>query len=483
MRFETIRWQEASVPDNILPEEHDNFVSWAVPLPPSSRVAVGAENTMEAVRKTHDVLMDVVRQWSRFKDVYGGADKETVFAAMTPVAEKLGGLLHGAEIFASAATTFDSTIQTQQGKKEPYDYWARGWLTRFYEYDRDKNKVYTGEWEEEDYVQKHGRTPTDHLSALEQERHEHQQTAIDIYLTIEEARIAMADAVSAIDMDELSQLAYVSRTSALEIMESPEELATLLQGSHFFGGIDGLSEADYLKIAESVPLEDLPYDYMDADGVKWSYNEAGELVRSGSAEDPYLTYAVQLAIAQDEDYNDIELTNVTAPDGSSFADPPNMVEYLAAQGINVASGKIEGVPKSAIFDAAYKSIGLDAAGKKFFDVNVTVITGLVSSGWNTKEFEKEFSEQNPLLSDEQVTTQTRRVLAQEILTFMASGAVDAGTAAGVTALGVGGVPGWLLVTLISWGGGQLTTAVIDESFDETWTEEERQKAYAEGDIV
>ncbi|MGM7668631.1 hypothetical protein ACSU1G_16250 [Microbacterium sp. A93] len=427
--------------------------------------------------------MDLVRQWSRFRDVYGGADKEKVFEAMTPVAEKLGGLLHGAEIFAAAATTFDATIQTKQGKKEPYDYWARGWLTRLYEYDRDKNKVYTGEWEEEDYVQKHGKTPTDHFNALEQERHEHQQTAIDIYLTIEEARNSLADAVSAIDMGELSRLAYVNRTTALDIAGSPEELADFLEESHFFGGIDGLSEADYLEIAKSVPLQDLPYDYMDTDGLKWSYNGAGELVRSGSAEDPYLTYAVQLAIAQNEDYSDIELPNVTAPDGSSFADPPNMVEYLAAQGISVASGKIEGVPKSAIYDAAYKSIGLDKAGTKFFDVNATVITGLVSSGWNTKEFEKEFSEQNPLLSDEQVQTQTRRVLAQEVLTFLASGAVDAGAGAGVAALGVGGAPGWLLITLISWSGGQLATLAIDETFDQTWTEEERQKAYAEGELV
>lgn len=114
MRFETIRWKQSSIGDNLLPEEHDGFVSWAVPLPPSSRVVVGADNTLKAVRETHDVLMDVVRQWSRFKDVYGGADKEKVFDAMTPVAEKLGGLLHGAEIFASAATTFDATIQTKQ---------------------------------------------------------------------------------------------------------------------------------------------------------------------------------------------------------------------------------------------------------------------------------------------------------------------------------------------------------------------------------
>ncbi|MFC7400872.1 hypothetical protein [Citricoccus sp. GCM10030269] len=423
--------------------------------------------------------MRIVSQWTRFRDVYGGADQEAVFSAMTPVAEKLGGLLHGADILASAASTFDTDVQAKSGVKEPYDYWARGWLTRFYQYDRDKNKVYSGEWTEDDYVERHGETPESHFETLESERTEHQQQAIDLYETIESARNTFADTVSGVDMEELSELAYVNRPAALNPMDSPDELASVLQNSNFFGGMEGLTEEDYRAIAESVPLDDLPYDYMDSDGVKWSYNADGELVRSGSAEDPYLTYAVQLAIAEDDTYGNVPMPNVTAPDGSYSSNPPTMREYLSAQGISVAAGTITGMPKKAILNAAAKSADLSPTNKKLFTANVTTITTLVQTGWDTSKFEQQFSEQNPLLSDEQVTEQTRRYIAEELVTFLATTGTDM---AATAAIPWTGVPGWVLVTLVSWGAGQVATAAVDEVFDQTWTEEERQEAYANGEI-
>ncbi len=427
----------------------EGVCSWAIDTGNVHSAANAAENLAENCQETFTHLMQAVTKWNDFRDVYGGADQDKVFAAMTPVAEKLQAIKNAGAIFSAAVQVYKHSVQDFDDMKDEYDRWAEGWMERYHKVDADFSSL-----DDEEFMAKYGMSYSDKYNAMRSERDGKEYNGpIWVIDHLNAARQDLASTIDDIDMEELGEMEFSHRNEALTQYDSPEELAEALRNSHIFKDAD-LSDEDLLAIAEQVfgQYDNLPYDYMDANGVRWSYGPHGELVRTGSPMDPNLNAAILAVMNENSDWRHVDL--------SFGGETTQTVAELASKfGLNSVA---------RLTDAT--------VGKAVIGGWATALVQVVGTGVNIKRYEANLSTAAPLLSQAEIDAIVRKYANEQLIIDGVEIAAGAGTAVLTAVLGPGGTVLGIAVTYVATG---ITEFIVNEAGDESWTLDEMQDRFNE----
>lgn len=446
-KFADVEWITGVSQENHTSRYWDGICSWAIDTGNVHMAASGAQNLADNCQETSTHLMTAVTKWSEFRDVYGGADKDTVFAAMTPIAEKLQALKRAGEVFSAAVQVYKTNLKDFDDMKVEYDDWATGWMEDYRRVERDHDSL-----SEEAFTTKYGMSYTDKSNAMREVRDGKEANGpIWVIDHINVARRDLATAIEGIDMKKLGEMEFSHRDEALTRYETPEELAEALAASHVFKDAN-LSDADLLAIAEQVfaQYEDLPFDYEDANGVRWTYGPNGELVRSGSPMDPNLNAAVLAVMNENTEWRQVDLSF----DGETTQTVAQMASKF---GLN-SLGKLTD----------------STLGKGVIGGWATAIVTVVGTGVTINRFREDLSMQAPLLSEEDYQDIVQKYSNEQLIMGGVQIATGAGSAVLTAVLGPGGTVIGVAVTYVATG---LTEFIVNEAGDESWSLDEMQDRY------
>lgn len=266
----------------------------------------------------------------------------------------------------------------------------------------------------------------------------------------------LADALNAIDLEKMSEGAFTSREGGLNVIESPEELQYVLSTSAAFG--DQLGYEGAVRLSEAVDLSDLPYDFMDENGNKWVMTEDGTMVRSGSSMDPYVEAAILEGMA-----NDPELSSIRPILGED-ADGRPISALLEDLGFGVAGAV------SDVMDDK-KIPGATALGGS---LNVLTVVALIpqieDSAQNATNQERA---KYLLMSDEQIQSVNDHYINRETIKGSAQTVATIPTGLAASRFAPHTLGGsYVIAYVIDEKTGEYIGAVVDEKFDDTWSEEE-----------
>lgn len=439
---------------------------WAPHPPPTHVAANNAAIIAQKCQDTYDRLMDVVTFWKQFKDVYGGADKEIVFMAMDPVVEKLIAIQRAGEVFSTAVQSYDAMNSGTQELKTSYDEWARDFVERYRKADEDKARLGNDEEGLAEFERLYGMNHALYIGSLEQERAGRIADGPEYIVNhVNKGRQDLAGTLTAIDMGELGKIAFSHREESLTVYGTPEELAAALESSEVFGNTD-LTHKDYQAIAEEMwaSYQDLPFEYEDDNGIRWSTGPNGEMVRSGSPMDPNVSSLAFLTLGRDPNWSTVEL-NVP---GELASGATATAGYLINKGGGKLSGKFQDVvdPTTPL-------------GKSAISAGTGLLLTVFNAGVDASHYKIKLAGEAALLSPEEASALRRRAASRNLL----DGAVDLGLGTGqvfATAMyGTGGkVVGWIVTDVA----GKVIDVIIDEAYDETWSKEEMERAYLNGEF-
>lgn len=445
-RFDQIEWEMQVSQENHTARFWDNVCSWAVDPPYSSKAVSAAENLAENCLETYQQLSQAVSTWNQFRDLYGGADKEQVYSAMTPVAEKLVALRDAGEALSAAVQAYHANISAMDfhGMKADYDNWATEFMVRYDAVQRDRDL------EEEAFVQKHGVAYWAKRNELDEERNGREANGPVLMVDhLRGFRADLAQAVKAIDMEALTTLEFSHRPESLTQYGSEEELFQALRDSHVFGH---LTDEELRQIAAETwgHFDDLPVDFVDANGVGWVFGPNGELVRSGSPMDPNVSALFLAVMANDPDLAGIEL-----PFGEGTQ---TVAEFVAEQGL-------KGLKK-------LPDIG--PVGSSVISAWAAAVVGLVGTGFDVRRYEDNLTLTSPLLTQDQVDDLVQKYANANLI----MDGVDIGLAAGSAVLtAVFGPAGTVIGVVVTYVGSNVTEYIVTEAGEEHWTLDEMQDAY------
>ncbi|MGM7668628.1 hypothetical protein [Microbacterium sp. A93] len=446
-KFDHVEWVMDVSQENHTSLHWDGVCAWAIDTPNLTSMVNGAENLAENCQETFTHFMQAVTKWNEFRDVYGGADQDAVFAAMTPVAEKLQAIKNAGSVFSGAVQVYKAWAQDFDDIKRDYDTWATGWMEKHDRVERHHTTL-----SDEEFMTKYGMSYTDKHNAMRTERDGKEANGpVWVIDHLNTARRELASTIEGIDMAELGKMEFSHRPEALTQYETPEELAEALKGSHIFGEAD-LSDEDYLKIAQEVFAQqgDLPFDYVDTNGVRWSYGPNGELVRTGSPMDPNFNAAVLAVMNEDTDWRQVDL--------SFGGEGTQTVAELATKfGLN----RIGGLTDSTL-------------GKGVIGGWATAIVQLIGTGVSIKRFRENLSMAAPMLSEEDYDAIVQKYTNETLIMDGVQIATGAGAAVLTAVLGPGGMVLGFAVTYVATG---ITEFILNTAGDETWDLDEMQDRY------
>lgn len=446
-KFDDVEWIKDVSQENHTSRYWDSVCAWAISTGVVTRAASSADNLAENCHETFTHLMQAVTKWNEFRDVYGGADQEAVFAAMTPVVEKLQAIKKAGTAFSAGVNTYKTWVQDFDEIKSEYDTWAEGWMRDYRQVERD-NKNLT----EEDFVSKYSMTYTDKSNAMREVRDGKEANGpVWIIDHLNSARRDLVTVIDGIDMAALGELDFSHRSEALEQYDSPEALAEALKSSHVFGDAD-LTEADYQAIAQETfdLYGSLPYDFEDVNGVRWSYGPNGELVRSGSPMDPNLNAAILAVMNENTEWRqtDVSFGGETVQ---------SVAEVAASFGLKRVG---------SLTDLTF--------GKAVIGGWATAAVELLGTGFSVKRYGANLSMAAPLLSEQDYNDIVRKYTNENLILDGVSVATSAGTAVLTAIMGPGGTVIGIAVTYVATG---VTEYIVNEVGDESWTLDEMQRRY------
>ncbi|NUL46141.1 hypothetical protein F7P69_13195 [Cellulosimicrobium funkei] len=443
-KFDDVEWVTGVSQENHTPRYWDGVCAWALDTGNVSMAASAADNLAENCQETFTHLMQAVTKWNEFRDVYGGADKDVVFAAMTPVAEKLQAIKNAGAVFSGAVQVYKASVQDFDDMKVEYDSWAEGWMETYRQVESDRQL--------DDFSDKYGMTYADKSNAMREERDIKEANGpVWVIDHLNAARRDLASTIDGVDMDALGEMNFSHRPESLTQYETPEELADALGASHIFGDAD-LSEADLLAIAEEVfaQYDDLPFDYVDANGVRWSYGPNGELVRTGSPMDPNLNATILAVMNENTDWRQVDLSF----DGETTQ---TVAEMASRFGLNSLGNLTD-----------------STLGKSVIGGWATAIVQLVGTGVSVNRYGQNLSTAAPLLSEAEYRDIVQKYATESLIVDGVQIATGAGSAVLTAVLGPGGTVLGIAVTYVATG---LTEFIVNEAGDESWDLDEMQDRY------
>ena len=306
--FTAISWENADT-FHRSKAHYQGYAAWAMESPKTGSAVIAAGQLLGRVTDSAALFNEVFAIWTQFEDAYGGSDASQVVTAMSEVARELEAFQSATKMFYDGVVEYDAAVQKHDGKKSDYDTWATDWTDRYSQFLVDQDRPL------DEFMTKYRVPKLELHSRLEAERAENEPTAQNIQLDIATARQTLADALKAIDFDDLADLRFTIHSGGLDKVDSTEEMEFMLLNNHLFG--DQLSAADAKRVAAEIDIESLPYSYIDENGVKWIRTSSGELVVVGSAMDPNLQLRTLEALANDPATKDITVDPVG---GSSDTD-------------------------------------------------------------------------------------------------------------------------------------------------------------------
>ncbi len=449
-RFEDVEFVQGVSQNNHTDRYWDGICSWHLDTGNLSMAAAAAENLAENCQETFTHLMRAVTTWNEFREYYGGADKDTVFAAMTPVAERLLAIKRAGTLFSAAVQVYQVSCKDFDDRKDEYDRWAAEWLRTWRKVESDHESL-----TEEEFTTKYCMPHGEKVNALTQERRNTEFNGpVWVIDHLNTYRQELASALKDIDMGDLSEMRFSHRSESLSQYESAEELAAAMRDSHIFGDAD-LSDEDIEQIAEKVfgSYDDLPYDYMDVNGVKWVFGPHGELVRAGSPMDPNLNAAILAVMNQDADWRQTDISF----DGQTTQ---TVAEMATKFGLN----RLGTLTDSAL-------------GKGVIGGWATAIVQVVGTGVKSKRYGANLSMAAPLLSDEEHREIVRKYVNQNLIVDGVEVTLGAGTAVLTSIIGPAGTVIGVAVTYVATG---VTEYIVNEVTDESWDLDEMQDRYDRG---
>lgn len=446
-KFDDVEWITDVSQENHTSRHWSGVCSWAIGTGNVHSAVTAADNLADNCQETFTHLMQAVSKWNDFREVYGGADQDKVFAAMTPVAEKLQSIKNAGAVFSGAVQVYKASVQDFDDMKVEYDGWAEGWMQTYRKVEADHKSL-----SDEEFESKYGMSYTDKSNAMREVRDGKEANGpVWVIDHLNTARRDLASTIEGIDMDKLGEMNFSHRTEALTQYETPEELAEALKNSHIFGDAD-LSEAEYLAIAEGVfgQYDDLPFDYMDANGVRWSYGPNGELVRTGSPMDPNLNATILAVMNENEDWRQLDLSF----DGETTQ---TVAEMASRFGLN-SLGKLTD----------------STLGKGVIGGWATAIVQLIGTGVNINRYRENLSTAAPLLSDSEYDSIVQKFARESLIVDGVQIATGAGSAVLTAVLGPGGMVLGFAVTYVATG---ITEFIVSEAGDQSWDLDEMQDRY------
>ncbi|MFC7400922.1 hypothetical protein [Citricoccus sp. GCM10030269] len=460
-KFSDVTWLETSQ-ENHTESYWDHVCAWAMDTPPTTMAVSAAENLAQNCQETYQHLIQASSTWNQFREYYGGADKDAVFSALDPVIEKLIALKRAGEVFYGGVQLYDAGLAILDGMKTDYDEWATTWMEKYREVES-----YQQNHTEEEFTAKYGK-PYNELSVEMREERDNREMSGPVFIvdTIRACRKDLIDVLDGIDMDELGEMEFSHRPEALETYESAEELANALKNSHVFGNTD-LTDADYEEIAQRMweNRDQLPYDYMDANGTKWVFGPDGELVRSGSPMDPNLNASALLVIDQEDRWRDIALNFPDSPLGGTNENVQTASQLLVQTGLKQGGNAL--VPVDQV------------VGRGVISGTATALVTLIGTGIDAAQYERNTAETTPLLSTEQAEGRQQRYVNENLIMDGVEVTTASGTAVLTSILGPGGTLLGMAVTYVATG---VTEYIINDVADETWTREEMVEAFENGEF-
>ena len=446
-KFDDVEWITDVSQENHTSRYWDGVCSWAIGTGNISSAANAADNLAENCHETFTHLMQAVTKWNDFREVYGGADKDAVFAAMTPVAEKLQAIKNAGAVFSGAVQVYKASVQDFDDMKVDYDGWAEGWMETYRKVESDHSSL-----SDDEFTAKYGMSYADKSNAMRTTRDGKEANGpVWVIDHLNAARRDLASTIDGVDMEELGEMDFSHRGESLTQYETPEELAEALADSHIFGGAD-LSEEEYLAIAEEVfaQYDDLPFDYMDANGVRWSYGPNGELVRTGSPMDPNLNATILAVMNENTDWRQIDLSF----DGETTQ---TVAEMASRFGLN-SLGKLTD----------------STLGKGVIGGWATAIVQLIGTGVNINRYRENLSTAAPLLSESEYDSIVQKYARESLIADGVQIATGAGSAVLTAVLGPGGMVLGFAVTYVATG---ITEFIVNEAGDQSWDLDEMQDRY------
>ncbi|WP_313816315.1 hypothetical protein [Citricoccus sp.] len=446
-KFDDVEWIMDVSQENHTSRYWDGVCSWAIDTGNISSAANAADNLAENCQETFTHLMQAVTKWNEFREVYGGADQDAVFAAMTPVAEKLQAIKNAGAVFSGAVQVYKASVQDFDDMKVDYDTWAEGWMETYRKVESDHSSL-----TDEEFMTRYGMSYWEKVDAMRGVRDGKEANGpVWVIDHLNAARRDLASTIDGVDMDALGEMNFSHRTESLTQYETPEELAEALAQSHIFGDAD-LSEADLLAIAEEVfaQYDDLPFDYVDANGVQWSYGPNGELVRTGSPMDPNLNAAILAVMNENTDWRQVDLSF----DGETTQ---TVAEMASKFGLN-SLGKLT---ESTL-------------GKGVIGGWATAIVQLIGTGVSVNRYGQNLSTAAPLLSESEYQDIVQKYATESLIVDGVQIATGAGSAVLTAVLGPGGTILGIAVTYVATG---LTEFIVNEAGDDSWDLDEMQDRY------
>lgn len=449
-KFDDVEWITDVSQENHTSRYWDGVCSWAIDTGNVSMAVSAADNLAENCHETFTHLMQAVTKWNDFREVYGGADQDAVFAAMTPVAEKLQAIKNAGAVFSGAVQVYKASVQDFDDMKVDYDSWAEGWMETYRTVEADHSRM-----DEDEFMAEYGMSYAEKSNEMRGERDGREANGpVWVIDHLNAARRDLASTIDGIDMDALGEMNFSHRPESLTQYETPEELAEALEASHIFGDAD-LSDEELLAIAEAVfaQYDDLPFDYVDANCVRWSYGPNGELVRTGSPMDPNLNAAILAVMNENTEWRQVDLSF----DGETTQ---TVAEMASRFGLN-SLGKLTD----------------STLGKGVIGGWATAIVQLIGTGVNVNRYGRTLSTAAPLLSESEYRDIVQKYATESMIVDGVQIATGAGSAVLTAVLGPGGTVLGIAVTYVATG---LTEFIVNEAGDESWDLDEMQDRYNPG---
>lgn len=419
-------------------------------LPPNADLIRGrAGAILELTQGTVDDIQPVFATWKEIDGNYVSYDSNEVLTALDQDARDLSAIMEAGRVIAGALTLYADYCDGYHERHLAYGEEVIVLLG----YDEELEAL-TGGVESKAFETDRG---TELHSLITSMQPGLKMEGRDLQVGLDDAQQKLVLAMDGLDLSVLDRFTFTSRQAGLDAAQTPEELELMLLESDAFGG--DLTLEQIRSLASTIDIDDLPFDYEDAEGRKWVTMADGTKVRAGSAMDPNLNLAIITEMA-----NDPQMSEIKLPAG---VDENGEEQYVTTQDVVTA---VVGAGN----DAGGVGPHMGSLGKALGALGLMQSVG----GWSDAGQQGRDTEQAlaPLMSDEDLDQiedhYVNKAVAKTGVSTVLSLPIDA---AATWAAPWSGGSSYVVAYVVTDAKDKVVDVVIEKVIDDTWTEKELER--------